>query len=187
MRWQAQLHWYGYTQARNTMHKHVYGSNDRYSKDYCTHTQPQWYEAISIHWKTNWSELREDKMGSTNLLLGLAFRCGRAAVTISLSLIAVLTLKHQPVRECTAVTLGAGWREEGDEEGEKDWINTCTKWKWGWRNPCIATQHQSHFNLHIVGTEVKTACMALHMLHIHTTRNLWPTLYNCRPFWSCHL
>ena len=39
--------------------------------------------------------------------------------------------------------------------------------------PCIATQHQSPFQLeHCVETEVKTACMALHMLHTHTTRNL---------------
>ena len=97
----------------------MYGSKDGYSEDYCTHSHSDMkqYQSTGKLIEVNWEKKQK---GGTSLLLGLAFRCGRAAVTISLSLIAVLTLKHQPVRECTVVTLGAGWREGGSEEGEKD-------------------------------------------------------------------
>ena len=87
-------------------------------------------------------------------LLGLAFRSGRVAVAISPSLVAVLTLIHQPARERTAVTLGARWKE-GEMRGEKknESIKTCKNMEVGMRmKGSLALPHSTspHFNLNIV-------------------------------------
>lgn len=77
---------YSYTQGCSTMHKHVYGSKDGYSKDYCTHSHSDMkqYQSTGKLSEVNWEKKREVLAYFLDLRSGVGERLSRSAFPGSL-------------------------------------------------------------------------------------------------------